>query len=233
MSNDRSITPFGNPDNPLEFNFEGHEIRVIQLSDGDLLFVASDICAALGLVNTARSLARLDDDEKGIHPVNTPGGIQQMAVTTEPGLYALVSRSDKQAAKRFQRWVNHDVLPSIRKTGSYTIEAANEFDMLRRMIDSIEYAAQTADQALRLSTHTASRVEHIEVNTGIQQEYFTIVGYFRYKGREVPPDKDAREFGRLASKLSRERGVDMTDIPDTRFGHIRAYHISILDGLFG
>jgi prophage antirepressor-like protein len=66
----------------------------------------------------------LEDDEKGTAIVSTPGGEQEMLTVTEPGLYRLLSKSRKPIAKRFQRWVFHQVLPSIRKTGSYSLPQA-------------------------------------------------------------------------------------------------------------
>ena len=63
----------------------------------------------------------IDYDEKGVNSIHTPGGIQEMTTVNEPGLYALVLGSRKAEAKRFKRWVTHEVLPAIRKTGSYAV----------------------------------------------------------------------------------------------------------------
>jgi anti-repressor protein len=87
--------------------------------DGEPWFVAADVCAVLDLGNPRSSLALLDDDEKGVHTVDTPGGPQQVTVINEPGLYSLVLRSRKTEAKLFKRWITHEVLPAIRATGSY------------------------------------------------------------------------------------------------------------------
>ncbi|MFT4080860.1 BRO family protein [Rhodomicrobium sp.] len=73
-----------------------------------------------------RAASRLDDDEKGAHSVSTPGGVQQMTVINESGLYSLILMSRKESAKRFKKWVTSEVLPSIRKTGSYSARQAEE-----------------------------------------------------------------------------------------------------------
>lgn len=86
---------------------------------GEPWFVAKDVCGCLDLTNAAQTLSYLDDDEKGIISNDTPGGKQQMLVISEPGLYSLVLRSRKPEAKAFKRWVTHDILPSIRKSGGY------------------------------------------------------------------------------------------------------------------
>ena len=94
------------------------EIRVITKS-GEPQFIAKDICASLGIGNVCDALKGLDDDEKGIATVDTPGGTQDVLIVSEAGLYSLILRSRKPEAKAFKRWVTHEVLPSIRKTGGY------------------------------------------------------------------------------------------------------------------
>ena len=87
--------------------------------EGEPWFVAADVCRALELERTNRALSRLDDDEKGTHSVSTPGGRQMMSIVSESGLYALVLSSRKPEAKALKRWITHEVIPSIRKTGGY------------------------------------------------------------------------------------------------------------------
>ena len=104
----------------IPFEFESHALRVNLDAAGQPWFVAADVCAALDLPDTHKAIARLDDDEKGRNSIPTPGGQQEMSVVNESGLYNLVLGSRKPEAKRFKRWITHEVLPSIRKTGSYT-----------------------------------------------------------------------------------------------------------------
>lgn len=101
----------------VAFDFESKNVRIVVDQDGEPWFVAADICAAL-TVKTEQT-RRLDDDEKGLRIVQTLGGEQEMTVINESGLYSLILTSRKPEAKRFKRWVTHEVLPSIRKTGSY------------------------------------------------------------------------------------------------------------------
>ncbi|WP_110190086.1 Bro-N domain-containing protein [Pokkaliibacter plantistimulans] len=102
----------------IPFHFDSLQVRTL-LIDDQLWLIASDVCAALGIVNTARSLARLDDDEKGVHNMNTLGGEQGLSIVNESGLYSLILTSRKPEAKRFKKWVTAEVLPAIRKTGRY------------------------------------------------------------------------------------------------------------------
>jgi hypothetical protein len=78
---------------------------------GDPWFVAGDVCLVLGIGNSRDAVSRLDDDEKGVGEIDTLGGRQSVSIISEPGLYSLVGRSNKPNAKRFDRWVRHDVLP--------------------------------------------------------------------------------------------------------------------------
>ncbi len=103
----------------VAFNFESSNVRVVMDANMEPWFVAADVCAALELPETHKAIARLDDDEKGRNSIPTPGGNQEMSVVNESGLFNLVLGSRKPEAKRFKRWVTHEVLPSIRKTGSY------------------------------------------------------------------------------------------------------------------
>lgn len=94
------------------------EIRTVQQGE-DILFVAADVCRALEIKNARDAINRLDDDEKGVVLTDTLGGKQKVNAVNEYGLYNLVLSSRKPEAKAFKRWITHEVLPSIRKTGSY------------------------------------------------------------------------------------------------------------------
>lgn len=106
------------------FNYGENEnapIRV-QVINGETWFVAKDVCDRLGLTNSRKALQSLDNDEKGVTTGYTLGGNQTMAIVNESGLYSLVFQSRKPGAKKFRKWVTMEVLPSIRKTGSYSVK---------------------------------------------------------------------------------------------------------------
>lgn len=106
---------------PLLFEGE-HLVRTIEI-DGEFHFVELDVCNVLTIAKPHQALDRLDDDERGTYTVGTPGGDQMVITITEPGVYRLVFTSRKPIAERLKRWLAHDVLPAIRKTGSYTAGA--------------------------------------------------------------------------------------------------------------
>jgi len=103
---------------PTVFPYTTTEIRVFVI-EGEPWFVANDVCAVLEFAHPASNLRRLDDDEKGVHTMHTPGGPQEMTIINESGLYSLILTSRKPEAKKFKKWVTAEVLPAIRKTGRY------------------------------------------------------------------------------------------------------------------
>lgn len=103
--------------------FDGHPVRVLGTPDKPL-FVCKDVCDAIGLLNSRKAMRGIQPSERGVTICDTHGGPQRFSVLTEAGLYAMIFKSRKEHAKRFQRWVTKDVLPSIRKTGKYVAETA-------------------------------------------------------------------------------------------------------------
>ena len=98
--------------------YKNSPVRIVE-KGGEPWFVAKDVCDILALGNPRSSIALLDEDERGVHSMDTPSGKQEMGIISEAGLYSLILRSRKPEAKAFKRWVTHEVLPSIRKTGAY------------------------------------------------------------------------------------------------------------------
>nr|MDQ5862690.1 phage antirepressor KilAC domain-containing protein [Actinomycetota bacterium] len=122
------------------FNYGTQEVRTV-IIDGEPGFIANDLCAVLDIRNPRDTVAGLDDDEKGVATTDTPGGSQQMAYVTEAGMYSLVLRSRKPEAKAFKRWLTHEVLPAIRKTGTYSTAPAlpqSYSEALRELAANVE-----------------------------------------------------------------------------------------------
>ena len=103
----------------VPFSFDGENVRVI-VKGGEPWFALTDVCRVLDIANSRDAASRLDDDEKDdVGITDAIGRQQQSTIISEPGLYSLVLTSRKPEAKRFKKWVTADVIPSIRKTGSY------------------------------------------------------------------------------------------------------------------
>lgn len=101
------------------FNFKGSEVRSLMVND-EPYFVGKDVANVLGYKDTSDALMRhVESDDKGKGEIPTPGGMQSMIIINESGLYALILSSKLPSAKEFKHWVTSEVLPTIRKTGSY------------------------------------------------------------------------------------------------------------------
>lgn len=118
-------------------------VRII-LQGNEPWFVAKDVCDCLDLSNSRKALSRLEDDEKGVTSSDTLGGKQEMATVNEYGLYSLVLSSRKPEAKEFKRWITHDVLPSLRKYGTYSMNIPRTLpDALKAYASEIEQHNKT------------------------------------------------------------------------------------------
>ena len=129
------------------FNFEQMNVRTVEI-DNEVWFVATDVANALGLSNVSMSLKTLDDDERSKFNLGRQG---ETNVISEAGLYRFIGGSRKKEAKQFMRWVNHEVLPSIRKTGSYQAQPAlrlpkNNAEMLQVVNSVNEETNKRIDQ---------------------------------------------------------------------------------------
>ena len=127
-------------------------VRAIRDENGEPMFVAKDVCAALNIAPTAAS--RLDEDEKGLRLTQTPGGEQNVLLVSEPGFYRLVLKSRKPEAKAFQRWVTHEVLPALRREGGYMVARADETpeELMARALKAADATlARVRDENARLT----------------------------------------------------------------------------------
>lgn len=141
------------------FNFEKRDVRVV-MKGSEPWFVAKDVCEVLELGNITESLRRLEDDEfSSTEVVDSLGRTQQMQAVNEPGLYSLVLGSRKPEAKAFKRWITHEVLPALRKTGSYSVkkdpDEERKLEIARQRI-----ALQEKNANARLAKIMQRMVEH-------------------------------------------------------------------------
>lgn len=184
------------------FEFEGNKVRA--LADGDeVVFVASDIAKILGYRDAANLARNLDDDERGIHEVSTPNGTQNMTVLTESGLYrsilnreiAYVKEPEAQAfVKRFQRWVTHEVLPQIRRTGGYipTTDADDDMTILAK---AVMIGQRTMEEQKQRIAAQQSRIDELQPKASAWDNFV-----------DIPDALSVRDSAKLLSNLGRPVG---------------------------
>lgn len=142
--------------NLIPFTYDDQPVRVIEL-DGEPWFVLNDLAKVLGIAAPGRLATRLDEGVRQTHTLPTPGGMQEMTIVSEAGMYEVVIRSDKPEAATFRRWITAEVLPSIRKHGLYaTSETIDKMladpDTTIRLLEEIKAErARTAELAAKVT----------------------------------------------------------------------------------
>lgn len=148
------------------FKYENNDVRTVEMN-GEPWFVLKDVCVVLWLGTVSKVADRLDADEKGMNQIHTPGGMQDVTVINESGLYNVILRSDKPEAKPFRNWVTSEVLPSIRKNGGY-ISGQEQLTPSELMAKALLVANKTLAER-------DARISELTVQNAIMQpkaEYF-------------------------------------------------------------
>lgn len=188
------------------FNFEQMNVRTVEIDD-EVWFVAVDVAKALEIKNVSDALKRLDDDERGRFNLGRQG---ETNVISEAGLYRFIGGSRKKEAKQFMRWVNHEVLPSIRKTGGYQTKPAlrlpeNNAEMLQvvqnvneetnKRIDEVETTVDELKDRFGLPASQAKSLEQAR-----KRHIVTLLGGF-----------ESNAYRHLSGKTFRQIGGDFKD----------------------
>lgn len=216
----------------IPFDYAGQQVRTV-LVDGEPWFVLADLCSVLGLVRSASAVAeRLDDGVRRTYPiVDSLGRIQQATVVSEPGMYEVVIRSDKPEAVAFRRWITHEVIPAIRKTGAYVqVEEPREVQVARALIASAEiikeqsaqieqltpsaeaWDALAADSDRDLSVREAAQVLCRDGISIGQNRLFVVLRDIHWIDQHNAPYQQHVDNGRLVRKIT-----DYTDDYGQRF----------------
>lgn len=171
--------------------FENEQFGTIQVieKDGEPWFVAAGVCRALELGEVHVAMRRLDDDEKGRCSIPTPGGTQEMTIINEPGLYSLVLGSRKPEVKAFKRWITHEVIPSIRKTGGYTFDGTSKELQAIFMLDH-----RTVEHEQRITALEGNMVvDYGQQRTLASQVSAVVIGALGGKHAPAYQDKKVRD----------------------------------------
>lgn len=211
--------------NVIPFQYETSEIRVIQDDSGEPWWIVSDVCQILGLSNPSETIRGLDNDEKSTLRISEGG--PERNIINEAGLYTLIIRSNKPEAKEFKRWITHEVLPSIRKTGKYEVSNLSELDLIIRSAKALKTIEQRQiEHEGRLSVLEA-KADDNSGHTG----YWTITAWCKLNNLSLSLDQ-AMSYGREAAKVSRQWGVDVGKVHDERYGVVNSYREDVLSEIF-
>ena len=229
-------------------------VRVVE-KDGEPWFVAKDVLTALGYAeayNPARAVQSIPEEWKGVHPMHTPGGEQEMLCVSEQGLYFFLGRSDKPAALPFQKWLAGDVLPTIRKTGNYgkgilmpnftdPLAAAEAWIVTERARiaeqQRADYYQRTKAEignrreATAMATASAAtrKVGVLEDKLGLGRNYKQVKAIPWLFDEFADCPSMYQQVGKRLSALSQRLGYKTEKIPCPEFPNgIKAYHVDVI-----
>lgn len=182
----------------LVFHYKSSEVRTVELN-GEPWFALKDVCAVLGISNHKMTAQRLDADEVSLTDLTDSMGRQQeTTVINESGLYNVILRSDKPEAKPFRKWVTSEVLPSIRKTGSYTMPKLSKEMQAIFLLDD-----RTQKQEARLTalenTMTVDYSQQQTLKKAVGRVVVEALG-----GKSAPAYNDPHVRGKLFSECNRD-----------------------------
>jgi len=258
------------------FNFEDNEIRILIDKKQEPWLVGKDVCSYFGDTNHKRSLSRIDDDEKTmVEVIDSLGRKQQATAINTSGLYSLLFAFEPEMArydgvspnapliierikkiKTFKRWITHDVLPSISRTGKYSINQSSSNPLVTQaeaLVSSIrDYVGENETKYEQIE-HRLNRIEAITsigkikavesfdesgffefINRSVslalpaqKSNYMTVTMYASVNNKEIDTAK-AQILGRACASLSRKLGYKIEEVRNENNVKINAYHKDIL-----
>lgn len=213
-------------ENLMPFKFEEINVRTLVEEDGSVWFVAKDVAEVLKYKTWHTNLiGNIPDEWKGSKRITTLGGSQEVAMVSEQGLYFFLARSDMPKALPFQKWITGEVVPSIRKTGSYSIPKADKYAIMRNMLNALEA------QEKKIEKHE-SEIKGLQMDLYKRDGYFCVAGYLSRLGQPCDT-KTAAKHGRKLSSVCRARNVEISSIDHPAFGRVNTYPEAMLDEYFG
>ena len=216
---------------------------------GEVWFCLADVTNVIGISNNRNVKARLN--ENGVHSmdiIDSMNRIQTVIFIDEGNLYQCILGSRKKEVKPFVDWVTREVIPSIRKTGRYSFkEESLPAEALRIVADGFERQEKMNKGFKKDINYLTGRIIHLEEenysNQMIRQEIIrtqnevirnsciSVYTYAVHNGID-PNSINTNKLGRIASKLCRERGIDIAKLEDKRWGYVNAYPHDILEEIF-
>lgn len=200
----------------LVFHYKSSEVRTVELN-GEPWFVLKDVCAVLGISHITDTAKRMDEDEVGQTEVTDSMGRKQSTyVINESGLYNVILRSDKPEAKPFRKWVTSEVLPSIRKTGSYTMPKLSKEMQAIFLLDDRTQKQEARITALE-NTMTVDYSQQQTMKKAVGRVVVEALG-----GKSAPAYNDPHVRGKLFSECNRDvqdwfRVNSVCDVPRKDF----------------
>lgn len=240
--------------NIIPFKYMGEkEVRIID-QNGEHWWVAKDVCDILGLINVSQAMDRLDTDERSMFNIGRQG---ETNVVNESGLYSLILRSNKPEAKQFKKWITHEVLPTIHKTGAYmtpeTVEnAMGDPDFMIGLLEKLKLAKVERDKAIlaeqeairtksfigdkKTATAMATASAANRKLKALEQQY-GVASHCAVKGitwLHQYFQKNGKFFpysliGSDLAQISDKQGYEIKKAPDEKYREVNSYHVEVIE----
>ena len=213
------------------------QVRTIMSASNEPLFCLSDVCRALEMKRFR--IERLDKDVISNHPLQTAGGLQQVTFINEDGLYDIVLDSRKPKAKKFRKWITSEVVPSIRKTGSYSVEQPKQLSAAESLLQAVQLLV-AHERQLAILEHNQKNMQGaisslydkvygmqfqtnmIEQKLNNEIDRYTVIGYCT--AHNIPMTlTEASIIGGMCSRMCKKRNIPLEPIADRRFGKVNTY----------
>ena len=213
------------------------QVRTIMSASNEPLFCLSDVCRALEMKRFR--IERLDKDVISNHPLQTAGGLQQVTFINEDGLYDIVLDSRKPKAKKFRKWITSEVVPSIRKTGSYSVEQPKQLSAAESLLQAVQLLV-AHERQLAILEHNQKNMQGaisslydkvygmqfqtnmIEQKLNNEIDRYTVIGYC--SAHNIPMTlTEASIIGGMCSRMCKKRNIPLEPIADRRFGKVNTY----------
>ena len=180
--------------NLMNFNFENYNVRALMIND-EPYWVGKDVAIVLGYMKPTDAVRKhVDVEDRGISKIETPSGVQEMTVINESGLYSLILSSKLSSAKKFKRWVTSEVLPALRRTGSYKLPD-NPMDILKLTYEALNQTNESVAQH-------EYRIKELEDNKLLNPgEYNYISKAVKNKVKQVMNELDMDLKGKQKSQI--------------------------------
>lgn len=199
-------------------NPEFGKVRTI-VKNNEPWFVGKDVADALGYKETAKAIReRVDDDDKGVSILDTPGGKQKMTIINESGLYSLILSSKLPTAKKFKHWVTSEVLPDIRKHGLYAKQSV------------IDMMINDPDSCIALLTkykEEKQEKERLQAELDYSKEWYSIKRVAKLN------DISWKSISwRKLKRASADIGIGVKKIFDANYGEVNTYHVKAWEAAY-
>lgn len=203
--------------------WESNDVRIVVSENGEPLWVAKDVCDVLGLSDTNMALKSLENDEKLTQALLGSGQSRKMWLITEPGLYSLILRSKKPEAKAFKRWITHEVLPTLRKTGGYECPK-NYAEALRELAGFAERNAELEQD----NAYLEAAVDTLNPIAQLYKDLADTEGLHDWQAAAKILSNRGHSIGRnRLIKVCRDEGILLKNEPEPYQTHIERGHFKV------